>query len=42
MDASMIKRIKELDEENRRLTKTYAKERIKSEIRKEEALEGRW
>ena len=41
MDASMIKRMKELEEENRRLKKMYAEERLKSEIRKE-ALEGKW
>ena len=41
MDASMIKRMKELEDENRRLKKMYAEERIKSEIRKE-ALEGKW
>jgi len=39
MDASLMKRMKELEEENRRLKKMYAEERIKSEIRKE-ALEG--
>ncbi len=41
MDASMMSRLKELEEENRRLKKMYAEERIKSEIRKE-ALEGKW
>ena len=41
MDASMMKRMKELEEENRRLKKMYAEERLKSEIRKE-ALEGKW
>ena len=40
MDASLMKRLKELEEENRRLKKMYAEERIKSEIRKE-ALEGK-
>ena len=40
MDASLMKRMKELEEENRRLKKMYAEERIKSEIRKE-ALEGK-
>ena len=40
MDASMMKRLKELEEENRRLKKMYAEERIVSEIRKE-ALEGK-
>ena len=41
MDTSMIKRMKELEEENRRLKKMYAEERLKSELRKE-ALEGKW
>ena len=41
MDASMMKRMKELEAENRRLKKMYAEERLKSEIRKE-ALEGKW
>ncbi len=40
MDASMIKRMKELEEENRRLKKMYAEERLKAEIR-QEALEGK-
>jgi putative transposase len=40
MDASLIARMKELEEENRRLKKMYAEERIKAEIRKE-ALEGK-
>ena len=40
MDASMIKRLKELEAENARLKKMYAEERIKAEIRKE-ALEGK-
>lgn len=41
MDASMMKRMKELEDENRRLKKMYAEERLKSELRKE-ALEGKW
>ena len=41
MDASLMKRMKELEMENRRLKKMYAEERLKSEIRKE-ALEGKW
>jgi putative transposase len=41
LDASMMARLKELEEENRRLKKMYAEERLKSEIRKE-ALEGKW
>lgn len=40
MDVSMIKRLKELEEENRRLKKMYAEERLKAEIR-QEALEGK-
>jgi putative transposase len=39
MDASMMKRLKELEDENRRLKKMYAEERLKAEIR-QEALEG--
>ena len=38
MDASLMKRMKELEEENKRLKKMYAEERLKAEIRKE-ALE---
>lgn len=38
MDISMLKRMKELEEENRRLKKTYAEERLKAEI-VQEALE---
>ncbi len=41
MDASMIARLKELEEENRRLKKMYAEERLKSELRKE-VLEKKW
>lgn len=40
MDASLMKRLKELEDENRRLKKMYAEERLKAEIRKE-ALEGK-
>ena len=40
MEASMVSRMKELEEETRRLKKMYAEERIKAEIRKE-ALEGK-
>lgn len=40
MDAALMTRLKELEEENRRLKKMYAEERIKAEIRKE-ALEGK-
>ena len=32
MDASMMTRLKELEEENRRLKKMYAEERLKAEI----------
>lgn len=38
MDASLMARLKELEDENRRLKKMYAEERLKAEIIKE-ALE---
>ncbi len=41
MDASLMKRLKELEEENRRLKKMYAEERLKTEI-VQEALEKKW
>jgi len=41
MDASMMTRLKELEEENRRLKKMYAEERLKAEILKE-AIEKKW
>ena len=41
MDASLMARLKELEDENRRLKKMYAEERLISEVRKE-ALEGKW
>lgn len=41
MDASLMRRMKELEAENQRLKKMYAEERLKSEIR-QEALEGKW
>ena len=41
MDASLMKRMKELEDENRRLKKMYAEERLVSEIRKE-VIEGKW
>jgi len=41
MDASMMSRLKELEEENRRLKKMYAEEKLKAEIVKE-ALEKKW
>ena len=34
MDASLMKRMKELEEENRRLKKMYAEERLVSEMRR--------
>jgi len=41
MDTSMMKRLKELEAENRRLKKMYAEERLKAEII-QEALEKKW
>jgi putative transposase len=41
MDASLMKRMKEPEDENRRLKKMYAEERLKLEIAKE-ALEKKW
>ncbi len=41
MDASMMARLKELEEENRRLKKMYAEERLKAEI-VQETLEKKW
>ena len=41
MDASLMSRMKELEEENRRLKKMYADERIKAEI-VAEALAKKW
>ncbi|GAM52022.1 hypothetical protein EBME_0485 [bacterium endosymbiont of Mortierella elongata FMR23-6] len=41
MDASMIARLKELEEENRRLKKMYAEERLKVEII-QEAMQKKW
>ena len=40
LDASMMKRLKELEAENARLKKMYAEERLKAELR-QEALEGK-
>ena len=40
MDASLMKRMKELEDENKRLKKMYAEERLKAEIR-QEALAGK-
>lgn len=41
MDASLIKRLKELEEENRRLKKMYAEEKLKAEIARE-VIEKKW
>jgi len=41
MDASMMARLKELEDENRRLKKMYAEERLKSEII-QEAMAKKW
>jgi putative transposase len=41
MDASMMGRLKELEEENRRLKKMYAEERLKAEII-QEAMAKKW
>lgn len=41
MDASLMRRLKELECENRRLKKMYAEERLKAEI-VTEALEKKW
>ena len=41
MDASLMKRMKELEAENKRLKKMYAEECLKAEIR-QEALEGKY
>ena len=41
MDASLMKRMKELEDENRRLKKMYAEERLMGEIARE-ALEKKW
>ena len=41
MDTSMVTRMKELEEENRRLKKMYAEERMKAEI-VSEALAKMW
>ena len=41
MDTSMMTRMKELEEENRRLKKMYVEERMKSEI-VSEALAKKW
>jgi putative transposase len=41
MDASLMSRLKELEEENRRLKKMYAEERLKAEII-QEAMQKKW
>lgn len=41
MDASLMARLKDLEDENRRLKKMYAEERLKAEVVKE-ALEKKW
>lgn len=41
MDASLMKRMKELEDENARLKKMYAEEKLKSEIARE-AIAKKW
>jgi putative transposase len=41
MDASLMKRMKELETENARLKKMYAEEKLKAEIARE-AIEKKW
>ena len=41
MDTSLMKRMKELEDENTRLKKMYAEEKLKSEIARE-AIEKKW
>ena len=41
MDASLMTRLRELEEENRRLKKMYAEERLKAEII-QEAMAKKW
>ena len=41
MDASLMARLKELEDENRRLKKMYAEERLKAEI-VQDALQKKW
>jgi len=41
MDASLMRRLKELEAENRRLKKMYAEERLKAEII-QEAMAKKW
>ena len=35
MDASLMKRMKELEDENKRLKKMYAEEKLKADLREE-------
>lgn len=41
MDVSLMKRMKELEDENRRLKKMYAEEKLKAEIARE-VIEKKW
>ncbi len=41
MDASLMARLRELEDENRRLKKMYAEERLKAEII-QEAMTKKW
>jgi putative transposase len=41
MDTSLMKRMKELEDENRRLKKMYAEEKLKADIAKE-IIEKKW
>ena len=41
LDASLMVRLKELEEENRRLKKMYAEERLKAEVI-QEAMKKKW
>ena len=41
MDVSLLARMKELEDENRRLRKMYAEERLKAEM-VTEALQKKW
>jgi putative transposase len=41
MDASLMTRMKELEDENRRLKKRYAEERLKAEVI-QEAMAKKW
>ena len=41
MDASLMKRMKELEDENKRLKKMYAEEKLKADLR-EEILQKKW